>query len=177
MDESVSLLEILSALPDLIVAVDRELRLLFMNRPQGGFAPDQVIGHSILDYMDPAFRAKVRELIEGVLASGQPTTYEIPAIDARGVRQWHQGTIHPLLRGGLPTIAVISTTNITARKLAEEEAKNLRRLVPVCSWCRKVRTDEGYWGTLEAYIEESKEAKVTHGMCPDCATALLGQVG
>jgi hypothetical protein len=105
----------------------------------------------------------VRELIEGVFASGDSTTYEIPAIDAQGVRQWHEGTIYPLIRNGLPTIAVISTSNITARKQAEEEAKKLRPLVPVCSWCRKVRTDDGYWGTLEAYIEESKDAKVTHG--------------
>lgn len=177
LDDSTQLLALLSVLPELVVAVDRDLALIFMNRAQGGFSPEQVLGKSILEFMDPAFRDKVRELIRGVFATGKATQYEIPALDAQGKRQWHQGTICPVTSDGVPTVAVISTTNVTARKLAEEEASKLRRLVPVCSWCRKVRNDEGFWASLEVYIEEQKDARVTHGMCPGCAGKMLDQVG
>lgn len=54
-------------------------------------------------------------------------------------------------------------------KVAQEaELNSLRELLPVCSWCRKVREDSGYWKQLEAYVSERFSAKFTHGICPEC---------
>lgn len=160
--------DVVSALPQLIVVVDRQLELSFMNRAQGGYRPEQVIGRSILDFMDPEYRDQVRDIIQRVFRTGQPATYEIPAIDASGERQWHEGVVMPVARNGLVRSAVISTTNVTARRRAEEEADRLRLLVPLCAWCRRVRTDEGYWATVEAYIEHDGRSKVTHALCSSC---------
>lgn len=44
----------------------------------------------------------------------------------------------------------------------------LQGLLPVCSSCKKIRTDEGAWKEIEIYIEENSDAEFTHGMCPDC---------
>jgi hypothetical protein len=38
----------------------------------------------------------------------------------------------------------------------------------MCSCCRKVRDDRGYWQQVEQYISEHSDARVSHGMCPDC---------
>ena len=71
----------------------------------------------------------------------------------------------------------ISGAVVVFRDVTElRQAEMLRRLVPVCSWCRKIRSDDGYWQDLEAYIEASAKARVTHGMCPDCQAEMLDQV-
>ncbi len=46
--------------------------------------------------------------------------------------------------------------------------KLLSGLLPICTACKKIRNDKGYWKQLEAYIESHSEATFTHGMCPDC---------
>ena len=51
--------------------------------------------------------------------------------------------------------------------------KTLTGLLPMCSWCKKVRDDHGYWQAVEAYIHEHSNAEVTHGICPECKTSLF----
>jgi integral membrane sensor domain MASE1 len=59
-------------------------------------------------------------------------------------------------------------------KLIEElesalnEIKTLQGLIPLCSWCRKMRNDQGYWQSLEVYMRAHTDAKITHGICPQC---------
>jgi len=61
---------------------------------------------------------------------------------------------------------------ITDLQKALQEVKNLSGLLPICSSCKKIRDDNGYWNNLELYISEHSEAEFSHGMCPDCAQRL-----
>lgn len=54
-------------------------------------------------------------------------------------------------------------------QVALSEIKVLKGLIPICTWCKKIRDDTGYWKKIEFYIEERSEAKFTHGICPTCA--------
>lgn len=47
--------------------------------------------------------------------------------------------------------------------------KTLKGLVPICSYCKKIRNDKGYWEQLEAYVSKHTEAEFTHGICKECA--------
>jgi len=47
--------------------------------------------------------------------------------------------------------------------------KTLSGLLPICSGCKKIRDDKGYWSQVESYIASRSEAKFTHSLCPDCA--------
>ncbi|OGW19553.1 MAG: hypothetical protein A2077_05690 [Nitrospirae bacterium GWC2_46_6] len=49
------------------------------------------------------------------------------------------------------------------------EVKTLRGILPICSYCKKIRDDKGYWEQMELYIRDHSEAEFSHGMCPDCA--------
>ena len=49
-----------------------------------------------------------------------------------------------------------------------ETIKTLGGLIPICSQCKKIRNDKGYWQQLEIYIKEHSDAEFTHGLCPDC---------
>ncbi len=55
---------------------------------------------------------------------------------------------------------------------AMHEVKRLSGLLPICSSCKKVRDDKGYWRQIESYVAEHSEADFTHGICPDCMKAL-----
>lgn len=51
---------------------------------------------------------------------------------------------------------------------ALDQIKQLKGMIPVCAWCKKVRADPGYWQTLEAYLTAHTDATITHGICPTC---------
>ena len=54
------------------------------------------------------------------------------------------------------------------RQAQEAEVKKLQQLLPICSHCKKIRDDQGYWTQLEAYLQQHAELKFTHGLCPKC---------
>lgn len=63
-------------------------------------------------------------------------------------------------------------TAIAAREKALEEVKILRGFLPICSSCKKIRDDQGYWNEIEAYIRDHSGAEFSHGICPACAKKL-----
>jgi PAS domain S-box-containing protein len=92
------------------------------------------------------------------------------ALDAYDTRTMFQG--RPAVIG--------SVLDVTERKRAEEERerlivdhldkiKTLRGLLPICSYCKKIRDKTGRWNQIEEYISANSEAAFTHGICPECA--------
>jgi len=55
---------------------------------------------------------------------------------------------------------------------ALEEVKVLRGIVPICSSCKKIRDDNGYWQQVEVYVSAHSDAEFTHGICPECIESL-----
>ena len=54
-------------------------------------------------------------------------------------------------------------------RAAMNEIKTLKGILPICSYCKNIRDDKGYWNQIEVYISEHTEADLSHGICPDCA--------
>ena len=50
-----------------------------------------------------------------------------------------------------------------------KELRVLKGLLPICSSCKRIRDDKGYWTQIEAYISDHSEAEFSHGLCPECA--------
>lgn len=64
--------------------------------------------------------------------------------------------------------------DLLARQKEELEAslariKRLEGIIPICSYCKKIRDDNSTWNQLEHYISDHSEAVFSHGMCPECA--------
>jgi len=51
---------------------------------------------------------------------------------------------------------------------AIDEIKTLRGIIPICSYCKQLRDDEGMWKRIEEYMHEHSEASFSHGICPNC---------
>ena len=49
-----------------------------------------------------------------------------------------------------------------------EKLKTLEGIIPICSFCKKIRNDEGYWDQVESYISKHSKAMFSHGLCPEC---------
>ena len=65
-----------------------------------------------------------------------------------------------------------------ARRLAELEqalanVKQLRGLLPMCSYCKKIRVDDHYWQKLEGYLTDHSDAEFSHGICPECFPSVI----
>ena len=97
---------------------------------------------------------------------------------------WFEETTDPIINGeGKLEKAVHILNDITERKILEiekeqlilelknalAEVKKLSGLLPICSHCKKIRDDKGYWTQIESYIHEHSEATFSHGICQDCA--------
>lgn len=52
--------------------------------------------------------------------------------------------------------------------VAAENLKTLGGLLPICSFCKGIRDDKGYWQQVETYVRERTQAEFTHGVCPEC---------
>ncbi len=51
---------------------------------------------------------------------------------------------------------------------AAEKIRSLEKLLPICSYCKKVRSDNNYWEEVEVYISEHTDTMFSHSICPDC---------
>jgi GAF domain-containing protein len=91
----------------------------------------------------------------------------------------HPRTLSTEQRDCLARLARQVMTNLEFRRvsadLAEAAAniKTLSGLLPICSSCKQIRNDDGYWQQVEIYVQEHSHAKFTHGICPDCAEKIF----
>ncbi len=65
---------------------------------------------------------------------------------------------------------------LTQLEYSAREIKTLRGFLPICASCKKIRDDQGYWTKIETYISEHSGAEFSHGLCPECATRLYGDI-
>jgi hypothetical protein len=59
---------------------------------------------------------------------------------------------------------------------ALKKVKTLSGLLPICSSCKKIRDDKGYWNQIDSYIRDHSEVEFSHGICPDCVKKLYPDI-
>ena len=72
---------------------------------------------------------------------------------------------------GRRVLALQSRLATRARELQEalDSIRTLRGLLPICSFCNKVRDEGGHWQRVDVYLQRNSEARLSHGLCPECA--------
>lgn len=61
-------------------------------------------------------------------------------------------------------------------KLEDSTAeKKLSALLPICSKCKKIRDDKGYWIQIESYLQKYSKVVFSHSICPKCSDELYGK--
>ena len=72
-------------------------------------------------------------------------------------------------RFGRQRLALLVIEDIT-------ELEEIRRMIPICSKCKKIRDDQQYWAELESYFKEHMDLDFTHGLCPECFQDLMKEL-
>lgn len=75
----------------------------------------------------------------------------------------------------LVVIAVLAHRAAERTRALEAEVRILEGIVPICSFCKRMREDDGTWVRLEQYIGSRSTARFSHGVCPDCAAERYGE--
>jgi phosphoserine phosphatase RsbU/P len=78
-------------------------------------------------------------------------------------------------------VRVLSLQHNLAERVAELQAalsnvKQLRGLLPICSYCKRIRGDDQYWQQVEGYIAEHSDAQFSHGICPSCYATIAAEL-
>lgn len=158
---------------------------------------ERITGYSPDEYRkDPGLIEKISHPDDLELASnhlkserhgGEAQSVEFRIITRSGEKRWIGHVCQPVYSLDGTFIGRRGTNrDITKRKDAEEErnrliqklqealakVKTLSGLLPICSSCKKIRDDKGYWNQIEAYIRDHSEAEFSHGICPECARKL-----
>jgi phosphoserine phosphatase RsbU/P len=73
-------------------------------------------------------------------------------------------------------VRVVTLQERLANKVTELQAtldkvRQLRGLLPICSYCKRIRNEQNCWERVEVYVTEHTDAKFTHGICPTCLEA------
>jgi HAMP domain-containing protein len=175
---------ILDSLPDMILEVDSNLTIVWANKTALDLNPG-AIGHTCYESFPGNKKACENCYCSKALKTGKIEAgimYQ-PASKTSGESYWENIGI-PLKSDDNKTSTVLEvSSNVTDRVLAEKEKEKLIRelklalsdiktlsgLLPICSHCKKIRDDKGYWTQIESYIHEHSEAEFSHGICQECA--------
>lgn len=186
---------------DVIWSTDLEGRLTYISPSvlrQRGWTPEEFLQ---LNLDDRVFSAQSLDRIRARIAAAQDLPpgsqpFEEDTLEV-GVRHKDGHEILVELRTRIVRSAdgrVLglhgATRDITERKRIEVErdkliqdltraladVKQLSGMLPICSRCKKVRDDQGYWSQIEAYLSEHTEATFTHGVCPECAQTFRQEI-
>ncbi len=125
--------------------------------------------------------------VHELLRTGEPVAAEHEHHDKDGNTVYVEVSAYPIKdsRGSINRFVHISK-DITERKNLEKERerlieelqdalaeiRTLKGIIPICSSCKNIRNDRGYWQQMEDYISQNSQAKFTHGICPECAKKL-----
>ncbi len=156
-----------------------------------GYTEDEIIGKDWFENFIPEEERHEVKSIFSRMTSGEIDPFEyaenmiITRSGEKRIISWHNSVIKD--GNNQQIVAILSSgEDITERRRAElekektlaelkealEKVKVLSGLIPICAGCKKVRTDEGYWIQVEAYIKQHSEAEFTHSLCPECLNRL-----
>ncbi|HXH50011.1 MAG TPA: response regulator transcription factor [Terriglobia bacterium] len=90
-------------------------------------------------------------------------------------KPFNQAELRARVRVGLRVLELQSklAERVHDLEAALMQVKQLRGLLPICMYCKKIRNDGDYWQQVETYISDHTEAEFSHGICPACYEKLL----
>lgn len=165
---------ILESIPEFVLVVGPDRRILYINRLEPGFDLEDVLGIEATEFVFPESRGEFDAALDSVLRTGSREEYEFKISLADGSPAWYRSRMIPYRNAGEVVAVVLVATNITELKEKQEEVDRLRRLLPICSWCDRIRSEKGTWERIGSYLKEERNTRVTHGMCPDCERKIDG---
>ena len=145
-----------------------------------GFTIAELMAKPFIDFVHPDDRERTLKQNRSVRAVGENAlSFENRYLCKDGSYRWLRWNAAP---DAEQQVIYSVARDITEQKRAEDEreqlvrelqaalaeVKTLQQILPICSYCRKIRDDENYWHTVEGYISRHTSSMFSHGICPTC---------
>jgi len=187
---------IINTVREPLIALNQDLRVVSASRSfykVFKVNPEETMGQLIYDLGNKQWDIpKLRELLETILPEKATfDNYEVEHDFATIGRRVMLLNARQIQRGsGKERIILLAIEDITERKKAVDvlqekiaelenahsEINALHGIIPICSSCKKIRDDQGYWHQVEVYVRDHSEADFSHGICPECAHKLYPEI-
>ncbi len=166
---------ILETTPNPYVLKNVDFVYVYINKAFADFLgkdKEEVIGKTDRDLF-PADEAEKYIAGDKAVMNGCQQQKEEWQVEGSNGLIWLQVLKTPVLDNERNVVGVLcSVADISKLKEATAQVKLLSGFLPICSACKKIRDDKGYWNQIESYIRDHSEAEFSHGICPDCAAEL-----
>jgi PAS domain S-box-containing protein len=144
-----------------------------------GYTRKELMSRPFIEFVHPDDRERTLKQNARVRAGGQALAFENRYVCKDGSYRWFlwnatQDSARPVIYSVARDITASKHAAEERERLVRElqdaltEVKSLREILPICSYCRKVRDDENYWHTVETYISRHTSTRFSHGICPTC---------
>lgn len=111
-------------------------------------------------------RSTNQQLLAGLLATGGAAAVVVIVLVQRSFRRERRSRLRLSVMNEEKEHLIAELTQ------AMEQIRTLDELLPICSNCKKIRDDQGYWQSVDRYITEHTATKFSHGICPECIDKL-----
>ncbi len=115
--------------PDVVMTVDRDYRITFVNHVTAGHTPEEVLGKSVLNYTLADHRAVLQAALDDIFDRGRTDTFEFPGIRLDGTQGWYVCRMGPVRRESQIDSAIILCTDVTDRKAVEQDLLKEQQLL------------------------------------------------
>lgn len=144
-----------------------------------GYTLEELMSRPFIEFVHPEDRERTLRQNAEVRAGGKALSFENRYICKDGSSRWLRWNAAPdAAHQGIYSVARDVTESKRASEEREQlvaelraalaEVRTLRDILPICSYCRKIRDDENYWLTVEDYIGQNTATRFSHGICPHC---------
>ena len=144
-----------------------------------GFTCEELKARPFIEFVHPDDRERTLLQNKAVRAGGTALAFENRYVCKDGSYRWLLWNAAP--DDGQKTIYSVAR-DITDRKRLEEEreqlvdklrtaraeVRTLQQILPICSYCSRIRDDANYWQTVEGYISRHTDTRFSHSICPSC---------
>lgn len=95
------------------------------------------------------------------------------------IKPFDRDELHARVRVG---VRIVSLQDRLAQRIAElqtalSKVKQLSGLLPICAYCKRIRTDDNYWEQLDRFVAQHSDAQFSHGICPPCFESVRAEFG
>lgn len=149
-----------------------------------GFTREELTARPFIEFVHPDDRERTLRQNREVRGGGQALAFENRYLCKDGSYRWLRWNA---AADSDERVIYSVARDVTAEKKAEEvreellrqlraalaEVRTLRDILPICSYCKKIRDDEDYWHTVESYVSRHTGTQFSHGICPHCMETIV----
>ena len=174
---------------EVITASDGTAAWRILENLEGKNAPELVV----LDWMMPGMDGieicrKLRstpgfELMYIILLTSRSEKEDLAMGLVAGANDYITKPFHPIelesrVMVGRRMVKLQTSLAVRIRELEDalKHVKRLQGLLPICSYCKKVRNETNYWQQVDSYLSSHSDLELTHSVCPDCFAKVMTEL-